>query len=179
MIVALAIGDERAIPSAQWLLFNRTGIGHLISISGLHVTLFATLIAALVFWCWQGAAHALTLRLPARKAAAVAGVVAAFAYVLLAGFGVPAQRTLYMLAVAAIGLWLARPGTAAVVWLWALVVVLACDPWAGLTPGFWLSFGAVGLLLYTRRRPHRPHGAALADALGARAGGGHARPRFR
>ena len=25
---------------------------------------------------------------------------------------------------------------------------LACDPWAGLTPGFWLSFGAVGLLLY-------------------------------
>ncbi|HEY7905242.1 MAG TPA: DNA internalization-related competence protein ComEC/Rec2 [Casimicrobiaceae bacterium] len=148
VIAALAIGDERAIPSAQWLLFNRTGIGHLISISGLHVTFFATLIAALVFWCWKRS-HALTLRLPARKAAAVAGVVAAFAYVLLAGFGVPAQRTLYMLTVAAIGLWLARPGTAAVVWLWALAVVLAYDPWASLTPGFWLSFGAVALLLYT------------------------------
>ena len=61
---------------------------------------------------------------------------------------VPAQRTLYMLTVAAIGLWLGRPGTASVVWLWALAVVLAWDPWAGLTPGFWLSFGAVGLLLY-------------------------------
>ncbi len=148
VIAALAIGDERAIPSAQWLLFNRTGIGHLISISGLHVTFFATLIGAAVFWGWRRS-HALTLRLPARKAAAIAGVVAAFCYVLLAGFAVPAQRTLYMLTVAAIGLWLARPGTAAVVWLWALAVVLAYDPWASLTPGFWLSFGAVGLLLYT------------------------------
>ena len=148
VIAALAIGDERAIPSAQWLLFNRTGIGHLISISGLHVTFFATLIGALVFWAWKRS-HALTLRLPARKAAAIAGVVAAFGYVLLAGFAVPAQRTLYMLTVAAIGLWLARPGTASVVWLWALAVVLAYDPWASLTPGFWLSFGAVGLLLYT------------------------------
>jgi competence protein ComEC len=148
VIAALAIGDERAIPSAQWLLFNRTGIGHLISISGLHVTFFATFIGALVFWGWKRG-HALTLRLPARKAAAVAGVLAAFGYVLLAGFAVPAQRTFYMLATAAIGLWLARPGTAAVVWLWALAVVLAYDPWASLTPGFWLSFGAVGLLLYT------------------------------
>ena len=148
VIAALAIGDERAIPSGQWLLFNRTGIGHLISISGLHVTFFATLIGALVFRAWKSS-HALTLRLPARKAAAIAGVLAAFGYVLLAGFAVPAQRTLYMLTVAAVGLWLARPGTAAVVWLWALAVVLAYDPWAGLTPGFWLSFGAVGLLLYT------------------------------
>jgi competence protein ComEC len=148
VIAALAIGDERAIPSAQWLLFNRTGVGHLISISGLHVTFFATLIGALVYWAWK-TSHALTLRLAARKAAAIAGVLAAFAYVLLAGFAVPAQRTLYMLTVAAIGLWLARPGTAAVVWLWALAVVLVYDPWASLTPGFWLSFGAVGLLLYT------------------------------
>jgi competence protein ComEC len=54
-----------------------------------------------------------------------------------------------MLTVAAIGLWLGRPGTASVVWLWALAVVLALDPWAMLAPGFWLSFGAVGVLLYT------------------------------
>jgi competence protein ComEC len=148
VIAALAIGDERSIPSEQWRTFNRTGIGHLISISGLHVTFFATLIGAVVFWLWRRS-QALTLALPARKAAALAGVVAAFVYVLLAGFQVPAQRTLYMLTVAAIGLWLGRPGSASVVWLWALAVVLAWDPWATLAPGFWLSFGAVGLLLYT------------------------------
>jgi competence protein ComEC len=147
VLAALTIGDERAIPAEQWQIFNRTGIGHLISISGLHITFFAMLIGAIVFWLWRKS-HALTTRLPARKAAALAGVIAAFAYVLLAGFQIPAQRTLYMLTVAAIGLWLGRPGTASVVWLWALAVVLAWDPWASLTPGFWLSFGAVGLLLY-------------------------------
>src|SRR2546428_7392621 len=92
-------------------MFNRTGIGHLISISGLHVTFFATLIGAVVFWLWRRS-HGLTLLLPARKAAAVAGVFAAFVYVLLAGFQVPAQRTLYMLTVAAIGFWLGSPGGA-------------------------------------------------------------------
>ena len=148
VIAALAIGDERAIPEEQWRVFNRTGIGHLISISGLHVTAFATLVGAVVFWLWRRA-HRLTLVVPARKAAAIAGAFAALVYVLLAGFQVPAQRTLYMLIVAAIGLWLGRPGTASTVWLWALAVVLVWDPWAGLTPGFWLSFGAVGLLLYT------------------------------
>src|ERR1019366_3247895 len=89
-----------------------------------------------------------TTRLPARKAAAVAGVTAAFVYVLLAGFEVPAQRTLYMLTVAAIGLWIGRPGTAYTVLLWALLAVLLLDPWAVFAAGFWLSFGAVALLMY-------------------------------
>jgi competence protein ComEC len=53
-----------------------------------------------------------------------------------------------MLLVAAIGLWVGRLGTARLVWLWSLAAVLVWDPWAGLAPGFWLSFGAVGLLLY-------------------------------
>jgi competence protein ComEC len=55
---------------------------------------------------------------------------------------------LEVLWVASLGLWLARPGTASLTWLWALAMVLAWDPWASLSPGFWLSFGAVGLLLY-------------------------------
>jgi competence protein ComEC len=68
--------------------------------------------------------------------------------VLLAGAEVPAVRTFLMLAVAAVGLWIGRPGTALVVWLWSLAAVVLWDPWASLAPGFWLSFGAVGLLLY-------------------------------
>jgi competence protein ComEC len=147
VIVALAIGEQRAIPEDQWRVFNRTGITHLISISGLHVTVFAAIAGAIAFGLARRSAG-LTSRLPARKLAALAGVVAAALYVLLAGAQVPAQRTLLMLAVAALGLWLARPGTASLVWLWALVAVVAWDPWAALAPGFWLSFGAVGLLLY-------------------------------
>ncbi len=147
VIVALTIGEQRAIPEAQWQIFNRTGITHLISISGLHVTVFAAMAGGLAFALARRSTR-LTARVPARKVAALVGVAAAAAYVLLAGSQVPAVRTLLMLAVAAIGLMLARPGTAALVWLWALVAVLAWDPWAGFSPGFWLSFGAVGLLLY-------------------------------
>jgi len=162
VIVALAIGDQRAIPDAQWRLFNRTGIGHLISISGLHVTLFASLMGGLCYLLWRQSQR-LTSLLPARKAAALTGVLAAAAYVLLAGYQVPAQRTLYMLGVAAAGLWIGRPGTGSAVLLWALAAVLAIDPWAVLAPGFWLSFGAVALLFYVgSARTGRPHWLAAA-----------------
>jgi competence protein ComEC len=147
VLVALAIGDQRAIPEAQWAVFNKTGITHLVSISGLHVTVFASLAGALALVVARRST-ALTLRVPARKVAALVGALIALGYVLLAGAEVPAVRTLLMLIVAALGLWLGRPGTASLVWLWSLVVVLLWDPWAGLAPGFWLSFGAVGLLLY-------------------------------
>ena len=178
VIVALTIGDQRAIPESQWKVFSRTGITHLISISGLHVTVFAALAGAFAYALARSSAW-LTTRLPARKLAALVGVVAATGYVLLAGSQVPAQRTLLMLAVAALGLWLARPGTASIIWLWALAAVVVWDPWAGLTPGFWLSFGSVGLLLYANvgrlaanppatrmaRMAHALHLAARTQAL--------------
>ncbi len=147
VIVALTIGEQRAVSEAQWQVFSRTGITHLISISGLHVTVFASIAGGLAFALARRSAR-LTARIPARKVAALVGLTAATAYVLLAGAQVPAIRTLLMLGVAAMGLALARPGTAAIVWLWALAAVLAWDPWAGFAAGFWLSFGAVGLLLY-------------------------------
>ncbi len=147
VIVALTIGEQRAIPEAQWAVFNRTGITHLISISGLHVTVFAALAGGLAYALARRSV-ALTARIPARRIAVGVGVLFSTFYVLLAGAQVPAMRTLLMLAVAAVGVMVARPGTAGIVWLWALAAVLAWDPWAGLTPGFWLSFGAVGVLLY-------------------------------
>jgi competence protein ComEC len=147
VLVALAIGDQRAIPESQWLVFNRTGVAHLVSISGLHVTVFAALAGGLAFIVTRRS-PTITTRIPARKVAASVGALFALAYVLLAGAEVPAVRTLLMLWVGACGLWLGRPGTAAAVWLWSLVAVLLWDPWASLAPGFWLSFGAVGLLLF-------------------------------
>ena len=147
VMVALTVGDQRSVAQDQWQLYNRTGVSHLLSISGLHVTLFATIAGGAVYWLWRRSQW-LTTRLPARKAAALLGALAAFGYVLLAGFEVPAQRTLYMLGVAAAGLWIGRPGTAYTVLAWALLAVLLLDPWAVLAAGFWLSFGAVALLMY-------------------------------
>lgn len=81
--------------------------------------------------------------LPAQKVAALAGALAAFLYVLLAGFGIPAQRTLYILLVVALALWLGRITSIVHILCLALGVVVLLDPWAVLWPGFWLSFSAV------------------------------------
>ncbi len=148
VLVALAIGDQSGIDERAWTVFNRTGVGHLISVSGLHVTVFALLAGGIGFWIARRF-PAITSRIPARKIASAAGLIAAAGYVLLAGAEVPAQRTLAMLAVSALGLGFGRPGTGFVVWIWALAGVLAWDPWAVLAPGFWLSFFAVGLLIYS------------------------------
>lgn len=157
VLKALAIGEQNAIPSAQWQIFLRTGVNHLMSISGLHVTMISGFFFALAYWLWRRSAT-LTLWLPARKAAVVAGVLAALAYALISGFGVPTQRTLYMLSVVAVALWLGRSGSASSVLALALLAVLLFDPWAVMSPGFWLSFGAVAAMMgASAGRIARPH----------------------
>ncbi|RFP13720.1 MULTISPECIES: DNA internalization-related competence protein ComEC/Rec2 [unclassified Duganella] len=151
VIVALVVGDQRGIDQSDWNVFNRTGIGHLISISGLHITMVAGLFALAAFNLWRYSFFMraqLPLLLPAQKVAALVGATVALFYVLLAGFGVPAQRTLYMLMVVAAALWMNRIASVSHVLCCALGVVVLIDPWAVLWPGFWLSFGAVATILY-------------------------------
>ncbi len=147
ILAALAVGDQHAISAEEWRLFNRTGVTHLMSISGLHVTLVSGLAAWLVSLGWRRVPAA-TLRLPARKAAAGAAIGAALGYTLLAGFAVPAQRTFWMVSVVAAALWCGRIAAPARTLALALAVVVAADPWAPLAPGLWLSFGAVALIFY-------------------------------
>jgi competence protein ComEC len=147
VLSALAVGDQRAISAEEWRLFSRTGVTHLMSISGLHVTLVSGLAAWLAAFLWRRA-PALSLRLPARKAAAAAAIAAALGYTLLAGFAVPAQRTFYMVTVVALALWSGRIASPTRTLALALLVVVLLDPWAPLAPGFWLSFGAVALIFY-------------------------------
>jgi competence protein ComEC len=154
LLAALAIGDQAAIDRIDWEVYRNTGIAHLVSISGLHVTMFAWLAAAVVGALWRRSAWAMH-RLPSIQAARWGGLVCAAAYALLAGWGVPAQRTVWMLATTVLlqSIGLRWPG--AMVLLAAGVVVSAVDPWALLQPGFWLSFGAVGLLLLAEPRRER------------------------
>ena len=147
VIAALAIGDQRAIPPEQWQTFTRTGVNHLMSISGLHVTMVSGLAFAVVYGFWRRVPR-LALALPAAKAAVLGALVAALFYALLAGYAVPAQRTVYMLAVVAAALWLGRAESASTVLALALLAVVLMDPWAVLAAGFWLSFGAVAVILY-------------------------------
>jgi len=147
VLVALAIGDQDAIPESDWETFWRTGVGHLMSISGLHITMLAALGFAATAFAWVRV-PGLALRLPARKAAAIAGLLVAAAYTLMTGYAVPAQRTLAMLATVAACVIAGRHASPSRTLAAAAIVVLVLDPWAVLAPGFWLSFGAVASIFY-------------------------------
>lgn len=145
VIVALVMGDQGGISEDDWSLFNRTGISHLVSISGLHITMIAALAALAVGALWRRSPYLLRVAtVPVVRS--VAAIVGGLAYCLLAGWGVPAQRTLLMLSVVA----LARCGRAqlgaAAILAWAAALVCVWDPWAVLAAGFWLSFGAVACI---------------------------------
>lgn len=151
VVAALVTGDQRAIEQSDWDVFRATGVAHLMSISGLHITLFAWIAAAVIGRAWRRS-HRLCLALPAPQAALLGGVLLAGAYALFSGWGVPAQRTLCMLATVALLRLSGRRWPWPQVWLLACAVVLLADPWALLQPGFWLSFVAVAVLFATDTR---------------------------
>ncbi len=166
VVAALVTGDQGAIDRADWDIFRATGVAHLMSISGLHITMFAWLAAFAIGGLWRRGdvlGWRLALRWPAPDAALVGGVMLAGLYALFSGWGVPSQRTVLMLATVALlrlcGLRWPWPAH----WLAACAVVVAADPWALMQAGFWLSFVAVGILFAT------DSGAAGSGGTGARA----------
>jgi competence protein ComEC len=166
ILAALVTGDQNAIDRADWDVFRATGVAHLMSISGLHVTLFAWLAALAVRWLWRRSVR-LCLRYPAPSAGLLGGVLLAAAYALFSGWGVPAQRTVWMLAAVGLLRLSGRQWPWPQVWLLACVVVLAVDPWALLQAGFWLSFVAVGVLFATDSGADREEPASTARRWGA------------
>jgi competence protein ComEC len=147
ILKGVTIGDGHDIPESQWDVFRRTGIVHLLVISGAHIGLLAGLVGLLIGFFWRRGAR-LCQRLAARRAAVAGGVVAAAVYAAVAGFGIPVQRALIMFAVAAIAIWRGREVNPFSVLGVALIGVLLIDPLAPMAPGFWLSFGAVAILIY-------------------------------
>jgi len=151
LVQALVLGDRGGLTPAQWEVFSRTGTSHLIAISGLHVGLVAGFVFVLARWLWARSAL-LTRRLAAPRAAAMAALIAATGYAALAGFAISTQRALVMLVVVMVALMAGRTLRPASALMLALVAVLLLDPASVLAYGFWLSFGAVAILLYALGR---------------------------
>jgi competence protein ComEC len=133
IIKALTIGDRSAVAPDQWRLFRRTGTAHLMAISGLHIGLVAGLAFFLIrrAWSFTGLLH-----YPPPKAAALAAFVSALFYAAIAGFAVPTQRALIMIAVimgSVLFQRAVRPFYGLVV---ALLLIVLVDPFAVLSPGF-------------------------------------------
>jgi len=147
IIAALTIGLRDGITQQQWQVFRGTGTSHLVAISGLHIGLVAGFIYFLLNFLWRRFAQ-LTLRIPAQQAAAIAALIAALIYSALAGFALPTQRALVMIAVFMSSYILRRTSN---VWnglSLAMLIIIGLDPLAVLSASFWLSFSAVGIILY-------------------------------
>jgi len=148
LVQALAVGDRSGFTGADWELFARTGTNHLVAISGLHIGMVAGLMFFVGQWSWRRSEW-LMLHLAAPRAGAWLALIAALLYAALAGFSLPTQRALIMLGLGLGGLLLGRPVSLGRSFSLALFGVLLCDPLAPLGSGFWLSFGAVAVILYS------------------------------
>lgn len=144
-LAALVLGDGSGLADEDWQVLQDTGTVHLLVISGQHVGLLAGLIYGLIallarYGCWPAT-------WPWLPWACGLAFVAALGYGLLAGFGVPVQRACVM--VGLVLLWRLRFRHLGAWWplLLALNGVLVLEPLASLQPGFWLSFGAVAVLI--------------------------------
>ena len=147
-IKALAVGDTTALSNQDWDHLRSTGLTHLVAISGFHVTLMGVVMAIVAGGCWRllPAAGRLLPRQQAQAAAALAGAVL---YATASGLGLPAVRTVLMVAV--VCLTRCRRRTASV-WqslAWALLAVLLVDPLSLLAAGFWLSYAGVAWLAWS------------------------------
>lgn len=146
VLVGLSVGDQSAIDRADWDIFRRTGVAHAVSISGTHIAMLGWLVGWAVrrLWpLWHAGVHAW----PAPTAARVFAVLASAVYAVVAGWGVPAQRTVLMMATMAMLHIGGRRWPWPLVWLLAAACITILDPWALWQPGFWLSFVAVGILM--------------------------------
>jgi hypothetical protein len=81
-------------------------------------------------------------------------------YAVFSGWGIPAQRTIWMLCLVTVLAASGRRWPWPQVWLAACAVVVLLDPWALGQAGFWLSFVAVGVLFATDVGAHQHSASA-------------------
>jgi competence protein ComEC len=142
MAAALITGDQTGISRDTMQAMRDSGLAHLLSISGLHITFAALLVMGLVRY-GLAAVPWLALRYPVKKWAAVAGIGGALFYMLLAGAPVPAQRAFLMLAIVLLGVLVDRMALTMRLVCWAAVVILVLLPESLVGASFQLSFAAV------------------------------------
>jgi competence protein ComEC len=142
---ALLTGARAAIPPDELAAMRDSGLAHLLSVSGLHVAIVAGVVFGTVRLLLAVTGIALVVH--AKKVAAVAGIIAAFGYMLLTGSEVPMQRAVAMAALFALAVLIDRHGIGMRALALAAIVVLAFQPEAVLGPSFQMSFGAVLALI--------------------------------
>ena len=162
VILALTIGDKKPLAN-WWQDLARLGIVHLLVISGLHIGLIALIGTVLgsglnrAILLTRGLlSRGLLFRFGVRAKSATSqpwiaplgGLISAFLYSFLAGFSLPTQRALIAVMVVVAARLSYRKIPPLLCLCWALLLIAISQPLAMLSAGFWLSFSAVGLLVW-------------------------------
>ncbi|RSU58284.1 ComEC/Rec2 family competence protein [Sphingomonas koreensis] len=139
---ALVTGDRGAISEADGEALGRSGLAHLLSVSGLHVTAVvgATMLLVLRLLALS---PALALRWPLPVIAAGAAGVAAVGYTLLTGAEVPTMRSCIAALMVLAAMMLGREAITLRLVAFGALVVLLLWPEALMGPSFQMSFAAV------------------------------------
>lgn len=143
---ALVTGARAAIPEATLEAYRDSGLAHLLSISGLHMTLAAGLIFVGVR-SLLALVPPVALRWDVKKATAAVALGAAAFYVVLSGAAVPSQRAFVMTAIVLLAVLVDRTAISLRTLAWAAMIVLLTRPEALVGPSFQMSFAAVAALV--------------------------------
>lgn len=149
---SLATGDQGALPETDTVAMRRSGLAHLLSVSGLHITAAVGAVMLLVLRLLALSRHAaLRWRLP--LIAAGAGALAAIGYTLLTGAEVPTIRSCVAALLVLVALSLGREALTLRLVAAGALIVLLLYPEALVGPSFQLSFAAVAAIVALHDHP--------------------------
>lgn len=156
---ALITGDRSAIDADTNAALRDSGLGHLLSVSGIHMGIVGGLVFATLVWTLS-LIGPIALRFPIKKIAAVGALIVLAAYLIVSGSSVPALRSFVMACVAFGAILLDRPAISMRGLALAAFVVVLIFPESVIEPGFQMSFAAtmalVALFEILKRAPHEP-----------------------
>lgn len=154
---ALVSGDRSAVDKETNDALRDSGLGHLLSVSGIHMGVVGGLVFAALMWTLALIAP-LALRWPVKKLAAIGALAALAAYLVISGSSVPALRSFVMACVAFGAILLDRPAISMRGLALAALIVTLIFPESVLEPGFQMSFAATMALVALFEMSVRPAG---------------------
>lgn len=144
--VALITGNRTGIPQDAQEALRKTGLAHILAISGLHMALVSLTLIATIRFLLSRNTH-LVLHYPIKKWAVVAGFMSATVYLFLSGGSVATQRAWIMISVMLLAILLDRKGITIRSVVISAIIILLVSPSSLLSPGFQMSFAAVTSLV--------------------------------